>query len=53
MIRDKLVIGIRNVALSEKFQRDADLTLEKLKKLAQQQEAVHKQQQALQGKPVA
>ena len=32
MIRDRLVVGIRDMALSEKLQLDAELTLEKAKK---------------------
>ena len=47
MIRDKLVVGIRNTALSEKLQMDAALTLEKAKRLIRQHEAVHEQQETL------
>ena len=32
MIRDRLVVGIRDTVLSEKLQLDAELTLEKAKK---------------------
>ena len=49
MIRDRLVVGIRDSALSEKLQLDADLTLEKAKKSIRQREAVHEQQQTLKG----
>ena len=52
MIRDRLVIGIRDEALSEKLQLDAGLTLEKAKKLICQREAVHEQQQVLKEEPV-
>ena len=40
MIRDRLVVGIRDTALSEKLQLDAELTLEKAKKSIRQREAV-------------
>ena len=43
MIRDRLVVGIRDTALSERLQLDADLTLEKAKKAVRQREAVHDQ----------
>ena len=44
MIRDRLVVGIRDTALSERLQLDPDLTLEKAKKSIRQREAVHEQQ---------
>ena len=44
MIRDHIVVGIRNQAQSERLQMDAGLTLEKAKTLVRQREAVHKQQ---------
>ena len=47
MMRDRLVVGIRDGQLSEHLQLDAELTLEKAKKMVQQREAVHDQQQAL------
>ena len=47
MIRDRLVVGIRDSALSEKLQMDSVLTLESAKKLIRQREAVHEQQLAL------
>ena len=47
MIRDRLVVGIRDSALSEKLQMDAKLTLESAKKAIRQREAVHEQQQTL------
>ena len=44
MIRDRIVVGIRDQSQSERLQMDADLTLEKAKKLVRQREAVHEQQ---------
>ena len=49
MIRDRLVVGIRDIALSEKLQLDAELTLEKAKKAIRQREAVHEHQDVLIG----
>ena len=49
MIRDRLIVGIRDNALSERLQLDADLNLEKAKKAIQQWEAVREQQKTLQG----
>jgi len=49
MLRDRLVVGIRDLAMSQKLQMDAELTLEKAKKAIRQKEAVHEQQQQLQG----
>ena len=40
MIRDRLVVGIRDHALSEKMQMDPKLTLETVKKTIRQKEAV-------------
>ena len=50
MIRDRLVVGIRDNALSERLQMNADLTLERAMKLIRQSEAVHEQQALLNGK---
>ena len=47
MIRDRLVAGIRDKALSEKLQTDLKLTLDTAKKTICQKEAVHEQQQSL------
>ena len=47
MIRDRLVVGIRDAVLSEKLQLDADLTLEKAKKSIRQREAIREQQTIL------
>ena len=49
MLRDRLVVRIRDQSLSEKLQMDSDLTLEKAKKQIGQREAVHEQQQELKG----
>ena len=50
MIRDRLVVGLRDAKLSEKLQLDADLTLEIALTKARQSEAVHQQQAFLRGK---
>ena len=47
MIRDRLVVGIRDSALSERLLLDATLTLEKAKTAIRQKEAVHEQQDFL------
>lgn len=47
MIRDRIVVGIRNSALSLKLQMDAELTLEKAVRAARETEAVKKQQPLL------
>ena len=44
MIRDRIVVGIRDEAMSQKLQLDADLTLEAAKKMVRQREAVRAQQ---------
>ena len=49
MIRDRLFVGIRDTALSEKLQMDADLMLEKAKKSIRKQEAIHEHQGILIG----
>lgn len=49
MIRDRLVVGIRDSSLSENLQLDPDLTLEKAKKKIRQREAVHQQTGLLKG----
>ena len=49
MIRDRLVVGIQDMALSEKLQLYAELTLEKAKKAIRQREAVHEHQDVLSG----
>ena len=50
MMRDSLVVGIRDNALYERLQMNADLTLERAMKLIRQSEAVHEQQALLNGK---
>ena len=47
MIRDRLVVGLLDCALSERLQLDPELTLEKAKRAARQKEAVQEQQQSL------
>ena len=49
MIRDRLVVGIRDGVLSERLQMEADLTLEKAKMMIRQRKTVHEQQSALKG----
>ena len=49
MIRDRLVIGIRDRTLSDRLQMEPDLTLEKAKKLIRQREAVKEQGVVLKG----
>ena len=49
MIHDRLVVGIRNEAMSKRLQLDAELTLEKAKKFIRQQEAVKKKKSILKG----
>jgi len=47
MIRDRLVVGISDKALSERLCMDAELTLEKAKMMIRQREAVHEQRDML------
>ena len=49
MIRDRIVVGIRNNALSEKMQLDSELTLSKAIAQVRQSEAVKQQQPLLRG----
>ena len=49
MLRDRIVVGIRDARLSERLQLDADLTLDKVKKQVRQKEAVSEQQSKLKG----
>ena len=51
MIRDRLVAGIRDAALSQQLQLDAELTLDKTTKRIRQREAVSEQQQELKRAP--
>ncbi|UYV68487.1 hypothetical protein LAZ67_5004459, partial [Cordylochernes scorpioides] len=48
LIRDRIVVGVRDKALSERMQLDSELTLEKTVKMVRQQEAVRQQQVDLQ-----
>ena len=47
MIRDKIVVGIWNKLLSKRMQGEADLTLDKVKKMACQKEAIAEQNSQL------
>ena len=47
LIHDRIVVGLRSAALSEKLQRDADLTLEKAVQMAREDETIKKQQTLL------
>ena len=47
MIRDRIVVGVRDSILSEKLQLEADLTLEKAVATACQRESVKKQQKVV------
>ena len=49
MIRDRLVVGLRDASLSEKMQLDPELTLDKAMAMTRQSEAVHKQQPVVRG----
>lgn len=49
LIRDRIMVGIRDAKLSESLQLDADLTLEKAVTRVRQSVAVKKQQQILRG----
>ncbi len=49
LIRDRLVVGLRNVSLSEKLQLDRDLTLETAITKTRQSEEVRRQQCDLRG----
>lgn len=51
MIRDRIVVGIRNNGLSERLQLDPRLTLESAIAQVRQSEAVKQQQPLLRGKP--
>ena len=49
MIRDRIVVGLRDASLSEKLQLDPDLTLDKAVAAARQRESVRKQQSVVRG----
>ena len=48
MLRDRIVVGMRDAALSERLQMDASLTLDKVKRELRQKEAVKEQHLQLQ-----
>ena len=48
MLRDRLVVGIRDTGLSEKLQTDPDLTLERAKTMIRQKEAAREHRRELQ-----
>ena len=50
MIRHRLVVGLRDLNLSEKLQLDADLTFEKAVNASRQSETVRKQQDVVRPK---
>jgi len=50
LIRDRLVVGIRDESLSERLQIESKLTLEQAKRFIRQREAIHQQQSILKGK---
>ena len=47
MIRDRIVVGLKDLALSEKLQMDPDLTLLKATETAREREAIKQQQEIL------
>ena len=49
MIRDRLVVGIRDESLSERLQMEVNLNLDTAKKLIRQRKAVQQQQELLKG----
>ena len=53
LIRDRIVVGIRDVALSEKLQMDPNLNLQKAVNCVRQSEAVKNQQATLRGTPTS
>jgi len=53
MLLDRLVVGIRDVHLSERLQMDPELTLEKTMKMVRQREAIHEHNTQLQGIPAS
>ena len=53
MLRDRLVVGICDVHLSERLQMDPELMLEKTMKMVRQREAIHEHNTQLQGDSAA
>lgn len=50
MLRDRIVVGIRDTTLSDRLQLDRDLTLEKAVQMVRQKEAVREQRGQLQSR---
>ena len=50
MIRDRIVVGLNDLALSEKLQMDSELTLSKATEAAREREAIKQQQKILRKK---
>lgn len=48
MLRDRLVVGIRDIALSKKMQTDPTVTLESAKKFVRQKQVAKDQERARQ-----
>ena len=53
MIRDRIIVGLRDANLSMKLQMVSDLDLEKAVTIARQSEAVQQQQSVVRGEPRA
>ena len=53
LICDRIVVGIRDIALSEKMQMDPNLDLEKAVNYIRQSKAVKKQQETVRGTPTS
>ena len=53
IIRDQIIVGLRNSALSKKLQLESELTLEKAITLARNRKSVRKQQPLLRGNATA
>ncbi|KAK0150891.1 Gag-Pol polyprotein [Merluccius polli] len=49
LIRDRIVVGLRDTSLAERMQLDKDLTLEKAVNMARQSEVIERQQTDLRG----
>ena len=53
LIRDRIVVGLKDAKCSEKLQLDPNLTLEKAVTQARQKEAVHEQQSIVRSKVIS
>ena len=51
MVRDRIVVGIQDLSLSQKLQMEASLTLEQATKMVCESEAIKKQQKTIRDKP--